>query len=43
MLVDNVTKQTYSCRNEAIRKLGKKEFLNKVKNNNLNYIQCSYN
>lgn len=43
MLVDRETKQTYSCRQDAIRNLGEKTFKMKVKNNNIDYIQCSYN
>lgn len=42
MLVDRKTKQTYSCGSEAMRILGKKEFANKVKRNELDYVQCSY-
>lgn len=41
MLVDRITKQTYSSGIEAIRQIGKKEFNNKVKRNELDYIQCS--
>jgi metal-responsive CopG/Arc/MetJ family transcriptional regulator len=41
MLVDKTTKQTYSSRSEAIRKLGDKEFKNKSRRNEFNYIQCS--
>ena len=40
MLVDTITKQTYSCGKAAIRELGKKEFNNKVKKNEFKYIQC---
>lgn len=40
MLVDRVTKQTYSSGTAAIRELGKKEFNNKVKRNDIDYIQC---
>jgi len=40
MLVDNVTKQTYSCSHDAIRVLGKKEFNRKVRNNEIDYVQC---
>ena len=42
MLVDKVTKETYSSGCDAIRKLGKKEFNNKVKRNEIEYIQCTY-
>ena len=40
MLVDKVTKQTYSSCTAAIREMGKKEFNNKVKRNEIDYIQC---
>lgn len=40
MLVDRITKQTYSCNSEAVRQLGRKEFNNKVKRNEIDYIQC---
>lgn len=40
MLVDRITKQTYSSNIAAIRVLGKKEFNNKVKRNELDYVQC---
>lgn len=40
MLVDRITKQTYSCNCDAVRKLGRKEFNNKVKRNEMDYIQC---
>ena len=42
MLVDRVTKQTYSSGCEAIRQLGKKEFNNKVKRNELDYVKCVF-
>lgn len=42
MLVDRITKQTYSCNCDAVRKLGRKEFNNKVKRNEIDYIQCRY-
>ena len=40
MLVDRTTKQTYSSSMSAIREIGKKEFYNKVKRNEIEYIQC---
>ena len=40
MLVDRITKQTYSSNVSAIRELGKKEFANKVKRNEIEYIEC---
>ena len=40
MLVDRITKQTYSSNVAAIREMGKKEFSNKVKRNEIDYIQC---
>ena len=40
MLVDRITKQTYSSNIDAVRQLGKKEFNNKVKRNEIEYIQC---
>lgn len=40
MLVDRITKQTYSSNVSAIRELGKKEFTKKVKRNEIEYIQC---
>lgn len=40
MLVDRTTNQTYSCRCDAVRKLGEKEFARKTKNNEIHYIQC---
>lgn len=42
MLVDRVTKQTYSSNVAAIREMSKKEFINKVKRNEIDYIQCRY-
>lgn len=42
MLVDRITKQTYSSGIEAIRQMGKKEFNNKTKRNEIDYIQCRY-
>lgn len=42
MLVDRVTKQTYSSGCEAIRVLGKKEFNNKVKRNEIDYVKCVF-
>lgn len=42
MLVDKTTKQTYSSNISAIRELGKKEFANKVKRNEIEYIQCKF-
>ena len=41
MLVDRVTKQTYSSNVAAIREMGKKEFDKKVKRNEIDYIQCT--
>lgn len=40
MLVDRTTNKTYSSNVAAIRSLGKKEFNNKVKRNEIDYIQC---
>ena len=40
MLIDKSTKQTYSSGTSAIMELGKKEFNNKVKRNEIDYIQC---
>lgn len=42
MLVDRITKQTYSSNVAAIREMGKKEFSNKVKRNEIDYVQCRY-
>lgn len=42
MLVDKVTKQTFSCRTEAIRLLGQKEFNKRARRNDLDYIQCRF-
>lgn len=42
MLVDRITRHTYSSGCDAIRQLGKKEFNNKVKRNEIDYIQCTY-
>lgn len=39
MLVDKITRETFSCRSEAIRKLGEKEFKRKSNNNELDYVQ----
>ena len=40
MLVDRITNKIYSCNCDAVRKLGIKEFNNKVKRNEIDYIQC---
>lgn len=40
MLVDRITKETYSSNSSAIRAIGKKEFNNKVKRNEIEYVQC---
>ena len=37
MLVDRITKQTYSTRNAAIRDLGKIEFKKRIKDNKIEY------
>ena len=42
MLVDRITKQTYSSNIDAVRQLGKNEFNNKVKRNEIDYVQCRY-
>jgi len=39
MLVDKITKQTFSSRTDAIRQLGEKEFKRKSNNNELDYVQ----
>ena len=41
MLIDRITKQTYSSGVDAIRQMGKKEFNNKVKRNEIDYVKCS--
>ena len=40
MLVDRTNNKTYSCRSEAIRLLGEKEFVKKAKKNDFYYVQC---
>lgn len=42
MLVDRITKQTYSSRNAAIRELGKDVFIGKAKRKELDYVQCTF-
>lgn len=42
MLVDRITGQTYSSNVDAVRQLGKKEFNNKVKRNEIDYVQCVF-
>lgn len=42
MLIDRTTNRTYSSGSAAIRELGKKEFNNKVKRNELDYVKCSF-
>ena len=41
MLVDRITKKTYSSGCAAIRELGKREFDKKVKRNEIDYVKCS--
>ena len=39
MILNKITKETFSCRTDAIRKLGDKEFKRKSNNNELDYVQ----
>lgn len=42
MLIDRTTKKTYSCGVAARRELGTLAFNKKVKNNELEFIQCKF-